>query len=88
MMATIADYLGSGVRIGKELSTREAQCLRYVMLGFTDKEIADFLEISPRTVQSFMTKSQIKLGAKNRTHSVAIFISKKLGVNLKDVFEN
>lgn len=86
-MAAIADYLENGVRQRKELSGREAQCLKYAMLGFTNKEIADFLDLCPRTIASFMTKTQIKLGAKNRTHSVALFMSKKLGVDLKDVFE-
>lgn len=86
-MVSVLDYLADGIKEGQKLTKREIQYLQYTVLGFTDKEIASVLEISPRTVQSFMTKIQIKLGSKNRTHSAAIYICKKLGVSLKDVFE-
>lgn len=53
------------------LSTREADILRHLALGRTDKQIAAHLKISAKTVNHHVTNILRKLGAANRTHAVA-----------------
>lgn len=43
------------------LTPREQQCLEYTVKGFTAKEIAKELVISPRTVEEYLNQLKIKL---------------------------
>ena len=56
----------------ESLSVREIDILRRVASGSANKEIAQQCEISEETVKSHMTNILGKLGAKDRTHAVAI----------------
>ncbi len=56
------------------LSRRELDVLRLVTNGLPDREIADELSISPRTVQSHVLSILTKLGARSRAEAVAIAI--------------
>jgi len=56
------------------LSAREREVLGYIMNGLHDREIADRLSISPRTVQSHVVSILNKLGARSRAEAVAIAI--------------
>lgn len=42
------------------LSPRELQCLSYVVSGYTVKEIARILNISPRTVETYLSSVRLK----------------------------
>ena len=42
------------------LTEREKQCLFYVFLGMTAKQIARYMSISPRTVEEYIEKIKIK----------------------------
>ncbi|MBX3070809.1 MAG: hypothetical protein KF883_09955 [Thermomicrobiales bacterium] len=53
------------------LSRRETEILRLVAEGLPDREIADDLSISPRTVQSHVTSILTKLDARSRAEAVA-----------------
>lgn len=44
------------------LSKREAQCLNYLQQHKTIKEIAKFMELSPRTVESYLNNVKMKAG--------------------------
>lgn len=63
------------------LSTRETEILILIASGFSDKEIAGKIKISPRTIQTHVTRICFKLKAKNRTHAVTKLFLKNLGNN-------
>lgn len=53
-----------------ELSTRETEIIVQIAHGFSDKEIANKLNISPRTIQTHVVRICLKLNARNRAHAV------------------
>lgn len=53
-----------------ELSSRELEVLRQVASGMSDKQVAQQLGISEKTVRSHLTKVYIKLRASNRLEAV------------------
>lgn len=57
-------------REGDELSTREREVLHEVARGYSNKEIADRLEISVKTVETHKAKFQQKLGLHSRAEVV------------------
>ena len=54
-----------------ELTARELEVLRLLVLGLTDREIADVLFISPRTAQGHVGRIYDKLGVNSRSGAVA-----------------
>ena len=56
----------------ESLSAREAEVLRLVARGFTNKVVADELGISDHTVQGHLAHVFNKLHARNRTDAVMI----------------
>ncbi|MEM9500800.1 MAG: helix-turn-helix transcriptional regulator [Pseudomonadota bacterium] len=56
---------------GPQLTTREREILVLVARGLSTKEVAQQVEIAPRTVDRHIENARLKLGAKNRTHMVA-----------------
>jgi DNA-binding NarL/FixJ family response regulator len=60
----------------ESLSVREIEILRSVASGSANKEIAQQCGISEETVKSHMGKILAKLGAKDRTHAVAIALKR------------
>jgi DNA-binding CsgD family transcriptional regulator len=59
------------LRPGEALTDREAEVLRWVAAGKTDRDIADILAISPRTVHKHLQRVYEKLGVETRTAAVA-----------------
>ena len=59
-----------GGGIGDELSPREAEILRLIVLGHTNGEIAEQLFLSVRTVESHRASMQQKLGCRTRAELV------------------
>ncbi|WED43558.1 helix-turn-helix domain-containing protein [Legionella cardiaca] len=57
----------------QSLSQREYQAVLLVREGYTDKQIAKHLQISPRTVESHITNAKRKLGVTTRTQLIAKF---------------
>lgn len=57
-----------------KLSKRELEIIELISWGYSDKEIAQNLEISARTVQTHVMRITIKLGARNRTNAVANYL--------------
>ena len=57
-----------------KLSKRELEILELISWGNSDREIANNLNISARTVQTHVTRIVIKLGARNRTNAVANYM--------------
>lgn len=54
-----------------QLSQREQEILLFLAQGYTNKEIAKSLEISPNTVKTHLSKLFEKLEVSNRTQAVA-----------------
>jgi DNA-binding NarL/FixJ family response regulator len=54
-----------GREIGRFLSRREQQVVEHVLAGKTNREIADILGVSSRTVEFHRANAMAKLGAKN-----------------------
>ena len=63
---------------GLELTVRELQILELVALGYSAKEVAQEIEIAPRTVECHIDTMRLKMRARNRTHMVAIAISSNI----------
>lgn len=61
-------------RAVKSLSRREAEVLRLVTTGLSNKEIARELDISPRTVEIHRMKMMTKLGAKTSAQAIRVEI--------------
>jgi LuxR family quorum sensing-dependent transcriptional regulator len=61
-----------------ELTEREREVLALAADGKTAKEMAQALGISVRSVEGRMTTAVRVLGAKNRSHAVAIALRNKL----------
>ena len=53
-----------------DLSEREAEVLRLIAVGFSNKEVAARLDISVKTVETYKARSMQKLGLRNRTDIV------------------
>lgn len=60
------------------LSIRETEIIILIANGFSDKEISSKINISPRTIQTHVTRICSKLNAKNRTHAVTKFFLKSI----------
>lgn len=58
----LAAYYLNGTYGDTKLSDRQAQCLFYVLRGKTSKSIAKILQLSPRTVESYLDDIKIKMG--------------------------
>jgi len=63
------------------LTARELEVLRLVAEGFTIRQVASSMEISPRTVESHVTRLYRKLGVKTRVEAV----SRAAGLGLIDL---
>lgn len=60
------------------LSPREIEVLRYIALGYTQKEIGEKLFISGKTVDTYKTRIQKKLKMEKRSQLVRYAIEKKI----------
>jgi DNA-binding NarL/FixJ family response regulator len=62
-----SDWRATGVEVRPMLTGRERQVMRLVAEGRTDKEIAESLYVSPRTVQNQLTSIRRKTGLGRRS---------------------
>jgi DNA-binding CsgD family transcriptional regulator len=60
------------------LTDRELEVARWILLGFTTKQISRSLSISPRTVDQHIVNIKMKLGVNNRSNMAAHLIVKNL----------
>lgn len=54
-----------------QISPREMECLTLTCFGYLNKEIADQLRLSPKTVEHYMKSAMQKLRARNKHHAAA-----------------
>ena len=74
--------------LSKPLTNREEMIMKEVVIGLTNKEIADILFISPETVRTHMKNIHLKLGANNRTRAVYLWrlLKEKEMRNLRELY--
>ncbi|MDX2024663.1 MAG: response regulator transcription factor [Deltaproteobacteria bacterium] len=58
------------------LSPRELQVLEHIFAGRANKEIADTLKLSEKTVIMYVSQILSKMGAKSRTEAVSLALSR------------
>jgi DNA-binding CsgD family transcriptional regulator len=58
--------------IGAPLSELDARILEHLSRGLTDERIGETLHLSPETVRANVRRAVRLLGARNRTHAVAL----------------
>ncbi len=63
-----------------KISKREIQCLRYIAMNYTFKEIGKMLHLSPRTIETYVNNLKIKLGCEKR--SELITFANDYGLNI------
>lgn len=54
-----------------QLSARERECLQWAGRGKSSSDIAGILNLSPRTVDSYLEKACSKVGVRTRIEAVA-----------------
>lgn len=62
-----------------QITRREAEVLLWIAHGKTNREIAEILELSPRTVNKHLEQMYPKIGADNRTAAASIAIQSIFG---------
>jgi len=65
---------GAGAEPVEPLSQRELEVLQLVLQGYTNKEMATVLIVSPETIKTHVTNILSKLQARDRTHAAVIGI--------------
>ncbi|GAA0486667.1 hypothetical protein GCM10009096_31840 [Parasphingorhabdus litoris] len=63
---------------GPVLTLREHEILEFIAQGLSTKEVAQRIDIAPRTVDRHVENVRLKLRAKNRTHMVACAVMEGL----------
>lgn len=82
----IADFLGvsrqrAHIRkqsIMQPMTDHEVEILGYIQKGYNNRQIAEAVKQSDRTVKNQLNLIFAKLNAKNRNHAVALAIEKRL----------
>ena len=60
-----------------KITPRETDVITLIAEGYSDKEIANMLHLSARTIQTHINSIVLKFNARNRTNAVAIYIKTK-----------
>ena len=61
-----------------KLTNREREVITLVAKGLSDKQIANELQISRRTVQTHISRIFVKLGVNNRVGAVTFFLDARV----------
>jgi DNA-binding NarL/FixJ family response regulator len=62
----------------QNLSSQETKCAKHILTGLTAKEIGRQLELSPRTVESYIENIKIKLLCQNKTQLILVLAKMSL----------
>jgi DNA-binding NarL/FixJ family response regulator len=76
--ALIQDVLGEGTRGSDELSPREQEVVKLVAEAHTNREIAEILHLSEKTVENHRSNAMRKLGMRDRVELVRYAIRRGL----------
>ncbi|MCW2993851.1 MAG: hypothetical protein JWQ18_1346 [Conexibacter sp.] len=67
----LADHAFAAALTARGITRREGEILGWVATGRSNREIADLLELSERTVQKHLQRCFAKLGARSRAQAIA-----------------
>ena len=70
-----AEYRDGEGREAPELTDREREVLTLLALGESNKTIAEKLHLSPETVRAHTRSARLRLGAKSRSHAIALALN-------------
>ena len=70
------EKLGESIPPPVVLSDREEEVIKYIAQGFANKEIAAKLDISVKTVETYKSRSMLKLGLRGRSDIVRYAIGR------------
>ncbi len=71
---TINSTFVPNIKQGNEqLSERESLCVYHVCKGFTVKQVAKILDISPKTVETYIERAKQKLHCQNKAELISVF---------------
>ncbi len=62
----------------RPLSPREVQVLDLISRGYSDKDVADALQIAPKTVAAHRWRIYQELGVHNAAHAVRVAIERRV----------
>jgi DNA-binding CsgD family transcriptional regulator len=60
-----------------KLSQRELACIQLLAKGYTFKEIAKFMNLSPKTIETYITRAKNKFNCRNKTELVAHYLKQQ-----------
>ncbi|WP_292009653.1 response regulator transcription factor [Chryseobacterium sp.] len=66
----VQEYMNRQKRSQEELSSTEIQLMRFCYEGFSNKEIAEKLNLSTRTIDTYINRLTEKLGLKTKLHLI------------------
>jgi DNA-binding CsgD family transcriptional regulator len=72
-------YINNGVYLTK----REIDCAQKLIIGYSIKEMAQELNLSPRTVEEYINNIKIKTGTNTKSHAIQSLL--KTGINFLDL---
>lgn len=78
-LVAVSDTLGPAVE-RPSLTPREKQVLALVVMGFSNKEIADQLVVAENTVKSHLFSAFRRLGVRSRSEAVALITDPARGL--------
>ena len=78
MLSTYKDFMDSGEGFLTEFTKRETEILVLISMGFSNKEIADQLFISEKTVKNHITGLFEKIHVKDRTQAALYAIKNNI----------
>ena len=63
----LMSFLSSDLLLPVPLKPRQVECLQWVAMGKSDKQISEIMGIAPTTVRNYIEDAKDKLGVANRT---------------------
>lgn len=66
----VQDYMNRQKRSQEELSSTEIQLMKFCYEGFSNKEIGEHLNLSTRTIDTYINRLTEKLGLKTKLHLI------------------
>jgi DNA-binding NarL/FixJ family response regulator len=80
--------------LAKKLTARQLEILTLLAHGYSDREIAQMIDVTARTVKWHLHRASDRLGAKSRAHAISIAMSQGLisynpsagGADLSSIF--
>lgn len=75
----MSDQSDSKTTLALHVTPRQAEVLRLIATGLSDKQIASRLGVSPRTVQSHVDRLYLQNGLHKRTALIAAWVREHPG---------